>query len=401
MLSIKTYTKTLWLAIMQAIVFYAKTQNLVINPSFESHTQCPNQLGQINRCNSWYNGDVNGTCDYYSVLGCSGNFSPPYIHPVTGLTLYQEPLSGLSFAGFIPFYGSSGIPSNVEFLQGKFNTSLVTGNLYYVEFYINSASQQKYFIHDISALITNTQVVVNPGGTYNPQISSVSNVIYKDTTKWMRINGYYTANGGENYITIGNYKPYGMELKDSVANNSISEAYYFIDSVGVYDVTHLDTWDAGPDRFINYGDSVQIGNPNTDYSMFNWLTSINGFTYLSDSTDAKPWSKPWQTTTYYVTKTQGTNIFKDTVTVHVTGGAGIELNNKNPQINIYPNPATTTINITYNLQVATCSLYDVLGNEVINKKEKEIDVSNLSNGVYFIQEKTAADILSKKIVIQH
>ena len=28
--------------------------------------------------------------------------------------------------------------------------------------------------------------------------------------------------------------------------------------MGVYRETHLDSWDAGPDKFINYGDSVQI-----------------------------------------------------------------------------------------------------------------------------------------------
>src|SRR5271168_140346 len=118
MFEFKGYIKALML-VLQASVLCIKAQNLVVNPSFEQHTNCPNNLGQINYCNSWYNGDVHGTCDYYSALGCTGNFSPPNLHLST-LSLYQEPLSGLSYAGFIPYYGSTGIPSYVEFLQGKF-----------------------------------------------------------------------------------------------------------------------------------------------------------------------------------------------------------------------------------------------------------------------------------------
>jgi len=142
------------------------------------------------------------------------------------------------------------------------------------------------------------------------------------------------ANGGENYITIGNYTPYGHELKDSVPS-PYKVAYYFIDSVGVYPVTQWDSWNAGVDKYITLGDSAQIGNPSSDYSMFSWVTSTSGITYLSDSTMPQIWSKPPATTTYYVTKTQGTNILQDTVTVYVTNGAGIkQLMPDNAKINL-------------------------------------------------------------------
>jgi type IX secretion system substrate protein len=80
---------------------------------------------------------------------------------------------------------------------------------------------------------------------------------------------------------------------------------------------------------------------------------------------------------------------------------GIQSIDKNSFLKTYPNPANTKINIACSLQLAACSLYDVLGNEVISTKEKEIDVSNLSNSVYFLNVKTTAGVLSKKVVIQH
>ena len=112
--------------------------------------------------------------------------------------------------------------------------------------------------------------------------------------------------------------------------------------------------------------------------------------------------------------TISSTIAYDTIRVYGTGGmggslmslcassiTGIKNNAIDESLNIYPNPANTTINITYNLQVATCSLYDVLGNEVISTKEKNIDISNLQNGVYFLSVKTAEGVLSKKVIVQH
>jgi hypothetical protein len=353
----------------------------VLNPSFEQHTQCPNNISQISYCNDWYDGVSHGSCDYYSAANCTGNFSPPLINSGGPMIWYQNPLSGQSFAGFIPYYGNPGAPSTFgEYIQGKYITPLVNNNLYYIEFYINTTSHVKYFLHDIAALITDT---TDPNNLQNyiPQILPLPNKIYSDTTKWMRINGYYMAHGGEKYITIGNYTTYGQEIKDSINSYSSTVAYYFIDSVGVYEVTHLDAWDAGPDKTINYGDSIQIGNPCSDLSMFDWTNSINDITYLSDSTNSNPWSKPWRTTTYYVTKTQGTNVFKDTVTVNVIGGTGIKPISNNFQVTVYPNPATNKIYIA-GKNIREIKLFDVLGEQVISTKEKEVDVSSLNAGVY-------------------
>ena len=235
--------------VLQSIVLFSKAQNLVQNPSFEQHTQCPTAMGDINMCNNWNNASINSTCDYYSALNCSGDYAPPLIN--IGMTFYQEPLSGYSFGGFIPYYGvPGGMPSYVEFIQGQFNAPLIAGEEYYVEFYINLATHQKYAIHNVAALITDTSGYIdyNNLSMYSPQILPLAGKIYEDTVNWERISGYYMAHGGESYITIGNYTPYGQELKDSTNDYLTAETYYFIDSVGVYEVTHWDIWNAGGDK---------------------------------------------------------------------------------------------------------------------------------------------------------
>jgi hypothetical protein len=73
--------------------------------------------------------------------------------------------------------------------------------------------------------------------------------------------------------------------------------------------------------------------------------------------------------------------------------------NNNAQVSIYPNPANTVINVELGIKNVEIKIVDVLGNEVISTKEKNIDVSSLSEGVYFVQIKTNEGILTKKVII--
>jgi hypothetical protein len=79
---------------------------------------------------------------------------------------------------------------------------------------------------------------------------------------------------------------------------------------------------------------------------------------------------------------------------------GIKNNAFNEQIQIYPNPVKNKINIEAN-QISQIKVFDLLGKETTSTKEKEIDVSNFSEGVYFIQVKTNQNTYTKKIIVQH
>lgn len=66
--------------------------------------------------------------------------------------------------------------------------------------------------------------------------------------------------------------------------------------------------------------------------------------------------------------------------------AQLEINPGNQQapINIYPNPAQNKVYIkTENAQVFVV-IYDISGSKVINSRDKEIDVSSLPAGIYFV-----------------
>jgi hypothetical protein len=65
-----------------------------------------------------------------------------------------------------------------------------------------------------------------------PQIESPPGFFLADTASWMLISGQFIAEGGETFITIGNFTPQNEQL--SVPMNgfgSIASAYYYIDNV--------------------------------------------------------------------------------------------------------------------------------------------------------------------------
>lgn len=70
-------------------------------------------------------------------------------------------------------------------------------------------------------------------------------------------------------------------------------------------------------------------------------------------------------------------------------------------INIFPNPATTRINIDVpsNIEITNVALYDVLGkNTGATLVNGTIDVSNLSRGVYILNVKSTQGTLTQKVI---
>ena len=85
-----------------------------------------------------------------------------------------------------------------------------------------------------------------------------------------------------------------------------------------------------------------------------------------------------------------------------------QLSNNNEQVLIYPNPASTGLQVAVSTgQIAGVKMYDVLGNAIsaghveLAETSAQLDVSGLTNGVYFIEVRTVEGIYTKKIVVQH
>lgn len=69
-------------------------------------------------------------------------------------------------------------------------------------------------------------------------------------------------------------------------------------------------------------------------------------------------------------------------------------------ITVLPNPVDHILNITFpnNVEIESAVLYNVIGEKVLSSSINRIDVSQLPQGVYFLNLKTNAGVIVRKIV---
>ena len=86
---------------------------------------------------------------------------------------------------------------------------------------------------------------------------------------------------------------------------------------------------------------------------------------------------------------------------------GIHEVSANNNLMIYPNPATTTINISLNYlknEEAYYTIYDCTGKQVrhfsSSSRENTLDRGDLPNGIYFVNVLVGNKLLTKKIILE-
>ncbi len=368
-------------------------QNLVPNGDFEFFSTCPTAYGQIYTANPWTD-PTNATSDYFN--GCN----PTSIPCQASCVYYQYPHSGIGYAAIeFLFHLSTNIR---EYVQVPISSILVNNKCYYVEFYTNKANADKYAVNNIGAYISDTAITSLYETCLNvtPQILLPGNPVISDTLNWVKVYGLYQASGGENYLTIGNFRNdanTSIQIIDNTSTND--EAYYYIDDVSMYEIK---TTNAGRDTTICLGDSVRLGTGNYEGLQYEWQPT----TGLSNAGIGSPMASPNVTTTYYLLQTTPCGVLRDTVTItlgNCTVGVN-ELGIKNAELEIIPNPATNEIMLTSNQKLKTIHIYNVLSEEVFfeqlttSNQQLSVDVSTWKEGIYFIEVETEKGVIRKKFI---
>lgn len=208
---------------------YAQSVNLVPNPSFEDTLSCPDNQAQIYNAPPWFQPTAN-TPDYFNK--CSNTL---IVGVPTNTIGFQIPKTGNAYAGIAMCYWPFCI-NNRDYVSVPLNSTLVSNKKYCVKFYVSLANLSSYAISNIGAYFSS----VAPSSStidnlpYTPQVQNPGNNIISDTTNWVLISGNFIANGGEKYLTIGNFNDDATTIKDTI-NNPGYITYYYIDDVYVGD----------------------------------------------------------------------------------------------------------------------------------------------------------------------
>lgn len=220
--------------------------NLVYNPSFENHTDCPrkiNAVGVLTSVEAWYQ-PTRGSADYYNVCG-----SRECTIPKNKLGI-QPAYNGEGYCGI---YTSQ--DTYREYLQTQLKTPLVKDASYKLSFHVSLSEYSTGAIATIGGLFTKERITDTIQGIlmqkeikhitpsvmqsintyYQPQVINPRERILDNTQEWQLVEGIFIAKGGEEFLTIGNFSPSSQSnlvYPDSLSN-LLPGAYYYIDDVSL------------------------------------------------------------------------------------------------------------------------------------------------------------------------
>lgn len=363
--------------------FTSVAQNLVPNYSFENYSVCPTTSNQLSYATPWVNPTTSGSPDYFNKCSSTGlNF----------INVNQQPQTGNGYAGFATFEET--VANVREYIQVQTTSNLSIGKCYYISFYISFYEKCKYGTNNIGCYLSNNAInLTGPSYllNYNPQVTKLQNPVITDSLNWISVESIFTSAGGENYLTIGNFK--NDANTDTILVNPSAPStgsYYFIDDISIIPIDSLPggmSANAGSDKNIAAGDSVFIGQEISNLNC-NWYV-LGGSQIVTNISGV--YVQPPSTTTYVVEQNLCGNVTYDTVVVNVSP-IGVEDHELfKSSIKIFPNPNDGNFTVQFesndNFEIR---VEDVLGNEVC--KENMLINENLANfslnvitGVYFAE----------------
>ncbi|MEI6821133.1 MAG: gliding motility-associated C-terminal domain-containing protein [Bacteroidota bacterium] len=176
--------------------------NLVNNPSFEEYYNCPNAPGQLYECKYWWGYST----EYFNACAPQGGLSVPLNNFGS-----QNAHTGVAYAG-VGIYAYPMIPEYRETIKTKLSDSLLSNKRYCTKFYV-SIEEISYtwlvnanvFLDSIGMLFTKDSVPDNTSPILTNGIIVQNDIFNIDTISWTQISNSFIANGGEQYLTIGNF----------------------------------------------------------------------------------------------------------------------------------------------------------------------------------------------------
>jgi len=355
------------------------SQNLVPNPSFEGYSDCPNDGSQLYKSIPWFETFRPGkSSDFYNK--CDTTYPA-----ISSFWEVQHPRTGNGMAGIILF-NPNNLPNNEnrEFLEVRLSQTLIANKTYCVSYYILLFKYAPFAIDSFCSCFSQDSILSDYDQYNIPSCSNFSfnptQTIISDTLNWTKISYFQTATGGEEFLTIGNFKTVNLTNSDSISGSLFwIGAYYFVDDVAVYECD-APTYPAYvPDRTLCYGETTTIGNASRPQYYYEWYNSKNQvvsnqstYTFVADSS------------TYFILKQKDFKFDETIDTVFIT---------VNPCNLIIPNvitPNNDGINdffvidggseLTVDLQ-----LFNRWGKLVYHSKRYQNNwpVNDIADGVYF------------------
>jgi hypothetical protein len=202
--------------------------NLVPNGRFELSQGCPSNFGAIGQCDSW--NALHGSPDYFHSCGQADVAVPA--NYLGNQSAY--PITDSAYVGVVTY--TTLFSGGQESIVATLTEPLVAGEKYRVKLKASSAEHVNYVTCCVGVILGETSPPFPPYMMNISDVELVLNSTNVDTGIWYQMDEVYTAQGGEDKMFIGNFRPDSESdwfYRGEIVPGSAT-AYYYIDDVEVY-----------------------------------------------------------------------------------------------------------------------------------------------------------------------
>lgn len=238
-----------------------QAQNLIANGSFEEVENCFTIIEA--QVSGWYNPIVTSPDVYFSNTSCLNEYA-------------VEPQDGNNYLGL-----AVGIPDlssfdSREYVTTELLAALESGKIYRLSFWIRESPFLGFTCDKIGVYFSNDSISESTEDLFSitPQIQTPNNMLFIGGD-WIEYIDYYEAQGGEKFMTIGNFVP----------SSELAFHYHFVEgtnAVAYYDFDNFNLIEVEGNNVNEIDEAFSLfPNPSADLVYFESAKQIESIQIIS------------------------------------------------------------------------------------------------------------------------
>lgn len=226
-----------------SVYSFGQDNNFIENGSFESTKGKLKGLGGIDIAEGWFS-PTSAKADVF----INENKIPEI---ATGANKFgkEEPKNGDKYAGIVAF--SYGDKMQRTYLSKEMKYPMQKGMKYCVSMYVSLAELSKYASNQLAFQFTSKALQQEKGALIGPShILHPQKKVISASYGWEKICGTYVAEGGEKFVTIGNFTNNEGTKNEKTGKTTfkgipVIAAYYYIDDINILQTDPKKNCDCG------------------------------------------------------------------------------------------------------------------------------------------------------------